>query len=1160
MRVELHSIRLWFFSLAVLVACASLPAQTQTQAQPLGTVAVGDSPFALALASGNQQAVVVNLFPTRVQQPDGTFVDGPNVRVLDVINRSQLRAFRAGTRLVSIAVTGATALVVNEDQDVIRVLDVNSGTEVAQIPVGSRPSNVVTSGANTAVATNGTSGDVSFIDIAGRRVVGSRIPVGKDPRAVAVHPTNQRYAYIALGGDNSVAVLDQGVTPQQVVNKVPVGKNPVAIAITPDGRRAVVANLTNNTVTVLDVSNPASPQSLFQVPVGVQPTAVEINPLNSNLVYVANLGSNFFSVLDLSKTSAKDVLIGVVQMNAASSAIRISSDATHLFVSEFKNQANLRIYDLRNMPLGAKLTIDIPGEPRFVPYLNSTGDCSSSFYIAEATLVSGQKEGFWGMEVLVSQGELTGGFNLGGGFEGNGQFPGFGAFSLATAQQVTVRVDAQQLPGTTSQVALTVDVLKDNNRIAGTSGAPPLTFTTPNLDPGFYVVRLSSAAGSPRGTFQMSLTARAFSGGVVVGGFIASGLTGFGAFCVPQSQNVDMHLVGGSEYGASAAGDLILTARDSQRNVIRSLNNSVSAPPPADPPSAPSTSGLNIRWYVEAAAAAGGDGSSSRPFNSITRAIAAAQSGDVIFVRAGVYSPSKTQEQIPIGSQGIGTNGLRSNVTLLGAGAATTIIDGESYTRSDGNGNAVVIPASGVRMAGFTVRKAAQVGIYVYHADNVIIENNLLTSNIRFGIGSEGSRGLVVRNNVAVSNLESGMAFSGATGLAIANAPNNCPASPAGAYGAYVINNISQDNRADGILISAGGNVCVANNTTNNNGSSGIELNNRVEGGTVPALNGVIVNNQLTGNGGVQFGFAGTGILVTENNATADIISGNKLVNNRPFGIGIFLNGRAGTISNNTVSDTQNQGILVQKQSTADEISDNTVRNSGLSGVFIENGATVSRVLRNVSTDNGTGVSILNGSRVTTLDGNTCNNNGVAMELAAGGSGLPGGQADAVTNNTFDNSATGGVYVRESSRIGNFGNNKVRNGRGSGMMIDASTATLANSELSSNANGGLSLYNNNATANIQSCIINANKAGALSATGGAQATLTGTTISGNTGDQAVLAAGAGSSVRLNGGNSIINNQGWGLNAQNGGAISCSGANTVSGNTSGNMLGSISGCQ
>jgi hypothetical protein len=199
MPFELHPVWLFRVLLAVAAACAPLPAQTQPQAQPLGTVAVGDSPFALALASGNQQAVVVNLFPTRVQQPDGTFVDGPNVRVLDVVNRTQLRAFRAGTRLVSIAVTGTTALVVNEDQDVIRVLDVNSGIEVAQIAVGSRPSNVVTSGANTAVATNGTSGDVSFIDIAGRRVVGSRIPVGKDPRAVAVHPTNHRAGWRQFG-------------------------------------------------------------------------------------------------------------------------------------------------------------------------------------------------------------------------------------------------------------------------------------------------------------------------------------------------------------------------------------------------------------------------------------------------------------------------------------------------------------------------------------------------------------------------------------------------------------------------------------------------------------------------------------------------------------------------------------------------------------------------------------------------------------------------------------------------------------------------------------------------------------------------------------------------------------------------------------------------
>src|SRR5258706_6538832 len=125
-------------------------------ATPVGTIPVGNSPFALALNSTNTQAVVVNLFP--VKNADGS--DGPNVRVLDVVNRNQIRSLGVGTRLVSVTVTGTTAFVVNEDQDAVRVVDLSSGQEVAVIAVGSRPSSVSVASATTAIATNGTSGDI----------------------------------------------------------------------------------------------------------------------------------------------------------------------------------------------------------------------------------------------------------------------------------------------------------------------------------------------------------------------------------------------------------------------------------------------------------------------------------------------------------------------------------------------------------------------------------------------------------------------------------------------------------------------------------------------------------------------------------------------------------------------------------------------------------------------------------------------------------------------------------------------------------------------------------------------------------------------------------------------------------------------------------------
>ena len=55
------------------------------------------------------------------------------------------------------------------------------------------------------------------------------------------------------------------------------------------------------------------------------------------------------------------------------------------------------------------------------------------------------------------------------------------------------------------------------------------------------------------------------------------------------------------------------------------------------------------------------------------------------------------------------------------------------------------------------------------------------------------------------------------------------------------------------------------------------------------------------------------------------------------------------------------------------------------------------------------------------------------------------------------------------------------------------------------------------------------------------------------------ASDSGTVATLSRDNSVNNNMGVGLNAQNGGLIECQGPNTVTGNTGGNILANVSGC-
>jgi hypothetical protein len=972
------------------------------------------------------------------------------------------------------------------------------------------------------------------------------VAVGSDPRAVAIQG---RYAYIALGGANALAVVDLEAATPVVVNQVSVGKNPVAVAVADNGNMILTANLTNNTVTALEISNPAAPVPVSQIPVGVQPTSLAVNPANQKLVYVANIGSNFFTVLDLNNVAnPQSAVAGVVDISSPSSGILVNDTGTELYVTEFKSLANLLIYNPQSLELTTKPATDIPGEPRISPFVTSTGICSDSFFIAEAALAENQPEGFWGLVVGISEGLLTGGFNLGGGFAADGLVPGFGAFSIESPQSVEITVNAQSL----GDAQLEISLLKDNTTlIATTSGAAPLSLSTDTLEPGFYVVTINSLPGSAAGVFQM-----AFAAGVVVGGFIFEGVTGFGSFCVPVSQIVDVSLLGGSEYGPAGAGDLVVTLLNSQREVIRTLNNSIAPSAPVAPPEQPAIDEQLVDLFVDASVSISGNGSASSPFKSITEAVESARNGGVIFVRPGLYSPSTTQEIIPIGSAGIGLFGFSANTKLIGSDAATTIIDAENAVGT--NGNAVVIPADNVTFSGFTVKNAAEVGVFAFSADNVVIENNFLSSNTRFGIGAALSSGLIIRNNVTNANLESGIAVTGAVPMALASPPDNCPASPAGEYGAYIINNVANDNRADGILVGQGGNYCIADNDTNTNGSSGIELNNRDDGSGVPQLNGVVVNNQLVGNGGVQFGFAGTGILVAENNARADLISGNTLQTNRPFGIGIFLDATAGTIENNTVLDTQTQGILVALRSSADNISNNVVSNSGLNGYFLDRTGAVDLISGNVAVANGTGLSILNNSNAGTVSNNSFDNNGVGMEIAAGDATLPGASASIVTLNSFNGNQSGGILVRQQSSIGDFLDNQVLNNRSIGIQISDSTIDIINSTVRGNTAAGMSLFSS-ATAIVDSSTISSNGLeGGIFANGGSTATITNTAISSNEG-AGIVAGDAATQITLGAGNSVTDTNGFGLNAQNGAAVTCNSTIVFSGNSNGNTIGNVTNC-
>ena len=108
----------------------------------------------------------------------------------------------------------------------------------------------------------------------------AEIPVGLEPRCVAVHPHDGE-AYVTNGISGTVSVVS--LKRFGVVATIRVGTEPRGCALTPDGLLLYVANHTEGTVSIV---NTTSRKVVGTVPVGRNPTAVAIT--NKGTGHTAN--------------------------------------------------------------------------------------------------------------------------------------------------------------------------------------------------------------------------------------------------------------------------------------------------------------------------------------------------------------------------------------------------------------------------------------------------------------------------------------------------------------------------------------------------------------------------------------------------------------------------------------------------------------------------------------------------------------------------------------------------------------------------------------------------------------------------------------------------------------------------------------------------------
>lgn len=435
----------------------------------------------------------------------------------------------------------------------------------------------------------------------------------------------------------------------------------------------------------------------------------------------------------------------------------------------------------------------------------------------------------------------------------------------------------------------------------------------------------------------------------------------------------------------------------------------------APPPPLPETSDLTPTIFVDAAAPVGGDGSQTNPFRSITAAIRAAREGDVIFVASGIYSPSRTDETIPMGLPTSELpNGPPPNLAIIGAGAETTLIDSEGAVRVEGgiaNANGVLLRSSGMRFEGFTVQSDG-VGILVgserERVVGVHVANNLARFNGVHGIGVQDADDCVIANNSAISNDGNGIAL------------NNSACALTG--------NTANGNVLDGILIGSGGSITASGNLMRRNGSSGFEANNRTIPPNPPrAMRVRLEGNIAEENGGQQFATVGSGFLITEG-ALAESLVNNRAAGNVTAGIAIFQDARAELVGGNESSSNRGEGILIQRGAEVETLCDNVFNNNEQNGIAVSFNSHAASVYGNTVTGNAqNGIGILVNSSVDGVVRNTVSGN-----RANGIVAVMSSQAVVADNEVRDN-ATTGIQADSGSTVRAVGNTVAGHPAGAGL-------------------------------------------------------------------------------------------------------------------------------
>ncbi len=181
-------------------------------------------------------------------------------------------------KFVAVTPDDRLVLVANWCSFDLSVVDAAAGTEVARIPLGRHPRGIAVhpDGTEAFVAVMG-SRDIARVDLGSLRVAGWFRGVGASPRHLVLSPDGATL-YASLNGEGRLAKID--VATGRVLAKVATGRAPRSMAIAEDGGALYVVNYHSDTVAKVTTADMAVVQT---VGVPARPIGITYDPAEARV-------------------------------------------------------------------------------------------------------------------------------------------------------------------------------------------------------------------------------------------------------------------------------------------------------------------------------------------------------------------------------------------------------------------------------------------------------------------------------------------------------------------------------------------------------------------------------------------------------------------------------------------------------------------------------------------------------------------------------------------------------------------------------------------------------------------------------------------------------------------------------------------------------------